>query len=90
MLIDLEAIEEVLNDGEERWHVSPAAVAELVKEARVWRNAAVAHRAFVDAFNASPDREGPEVDAAYDRMEEAQAAARPYEEAAIDAARGAK
>lgn len=87
MVIDIDAIEEILSDETERWHVSPTAVAELVAEVRIWRAAAVAHRAFIDTFNASPDREGPEVDEAYDRMDEAQTATRPYEQAAIDAAR---
>ena len=90
MVIDIDAIEAILNHEDQRWRVSPTAVAELVAEVRIWRTAAVKHRAFIDTFNASPDREGPEVDEAYNRMEEAQKATRPYEQAAIDAARGTK
>jgi hypothetical protein len=65
--------------------VTPDVVRELIAEVRAWRNEAVAHQAFVDAFNASTDSEET-----YGIWESAIAASLSYKQAAIDAARGAK
>ena len=63
---------------------------EYLEEIEVWRDEAVAHQAFVDAFNASPNHDTDEEEQAHGQWEAAIEAAAPYKKAAIDAARDSK
>ena len=84
-MIDIDEWDRINRAGDRYGHITPGVVAELIAEVRAWRNEAVAHQAFVDAFNASTDSEET-----YGRWESAIAASLPYRQAAIDAARKEK
>lgn len=70
--------------------VTPEMLISLIAEVRAFRSEAVAHQAFVDAFNAVSDGDSPGEMATHANWEAALAASRPYKQAAINAARGAK
>lgn len=59
---------------------------EYLGEIEIWRNEAVAHQAFVDAFNACGDGDSQAENDAHARWESALAASLPYKQEAIDAA----
>ena len=65
---------------------NPAAILELCAELRAWRNASVAHHAFVGACNDADGDETPEVVEAHRTWVSALAETEPYELAAIKAA----